>query len=124
MTRRFTRRPSPGVYSVSCDACDFGLHAMPARAFVLGPEDRRLYLPLPFRLDSVEQETGRTWGEIVRTSDVVVELAGVCLGCGDLNFILRASRESYVPSLLTSRRTMRWHIASLTNASLLETVPS
>jgi hypothetical protein len=44
---------------------------------------------MPFWRDAVERETGRTWGEIVRTSDVVVELAGVCLGCGDLNFILR-----------------------------------
>jgi hypothetical protein len=87
MTRRFTRRPSPGVYSVACDACDFGLLATPGRAFVLGPEGRRLHLPLPFWPDSVERETGRTWGEIVRTSAVVVELTGVCLGCGARNFI-------------------------------------
>ena len=89
MARRFTRRPCPGVYSISCDACDFGLFATPARAFVLGPEGRRLYLPEPFWPNAVERETGRTWGEIVRASTVFVELAGVCLGCGTLNFILR-----------------------------------
>jgi len=87
MTRRFTRRPSLGVYSVACGRCDFSLLTTPARAFVLGPEGLRLYLQQPFRPGAVERETGRTWGEIVRTSAVVVELAGVCLGCGTLNFI-------------------------------------
>src|SRR5262249_42036266 len=37
---------------------------------------------------------------------------------------LRANRESYVPSLLTSRRAIRWIIAGLTTASLLEVVSS
>ena len=37
---------------------------------------------------------------------------------------LRACRESYLSSLLTSRRAIRWIIASLTNASLLAIVSS
>src|SRR5579883_3450315 len=76
----------PIIFRIGCDKCSFGYIAPETEAFARTENGLEIEVPMPYFPFGLVEETGETWSQLLRRSQVIHKTGLVCLECGQLDY--------------------------------------
>jgi len=95
----------PGIYKIYCNSCSYSIESVMSVTVAIADSGSEIICPHPCECSTAEDNTGKSWNELVRNNRIRHRYAFVCLNCGENDF--------YGPDELTEKAMTFTHIGGI-----------